>query len=227
MAHATHPTVAHAAGRSTNVSGILLAGGRSTRFGSDKLAALLDGRPLLDHAALALVAVAAELIVVGPATGPLPHGPAGARLVRDAEPHQGPLAALHAGALAAHGDLLLVAGGDMPWLVPDVLRLLIGGVGSAPGRPGAEAALLATSAHQGLRPLPAALTRAAVLAHAPDVLARGERSLRGLIAHLDTALIPEAAWRVHDPEGRSLRDVDRPQDLPSPSRRQTEHAPTP
>jgi molybdopterin-guanine dinucleotide biosynthesis protein A len=38
-------------------NGIVLAGGRSTRFGSDKLAASLDGVPLVRRAVDALAAV--------------------------------------------------------------------------------------------------------------------------------------------------------------------------
>ena len=40
------------------VSAIVLAGGASTRFGRDKLAEPVDGRPLLHHAAEAVAAVA-------------------------------------------------------------------------------------------------------------------------------------------------------------------------
>ena len=35
--------------------GVVLAGGQSRRFGRDKALALLDGRPLIDHALAALV----------------------------------------------------------------------------------------------------------------------------------------------------------------------------
>jgi molybdopterin-guanine dinucleotide biosynthesis protein A len=45
--------------------GAVLAGGRSRRFGSDKAAAMLDGRRLLDHAAVALAAHCDDLVVVG------------------------------------------------------------------------------------------------------------------------------------------------------------------
>lgn len=47
------------------VLGAVLAGGASSRFGSDKAAALLDGRMLLDHARAALAGVVAEVVVVG------------------------------------------------------------------------------------------------------------------------------------------------------------------
>lgn len=45
--------------------GAVLAGGRSSRFGSDKALAMLDGRTLLDHAVAALGAHCDALVVVG------------------------------------------------------------------------------------------------------------------------------------------------------------------
>ena len=45
--------------------GAVLAGGRSSRFGSDKALAMLDGRTLLDHATAALGAHCDAVVVVG------------------------------------------------------------------------------------------------------------------------------------------------------------------
>ncbi|HEX4693088.1 molybdenum cofactor guanylyltransferase [Sphingomonas sp.] len=47
------------------ILGAILAGGRSQRFGSDKAAALLDGRALIDHVADALAPHVDGLIVCG------------------------------------------------------------------------------------------------------------------------------------------------------------------
>ncbi|HEV2596824.1 molybdenum cofactor guanylyltransferase [Sphingopyxis sp.] len=45
--------------------GAVLAGGRSSRFGSDKALAMLEGRTLLDHAAAALAPHCDAVVVVG------------------------------------------------------------------------------------------------------------------------------------------------------------------
>ena len=50
----------------TELLGAVLAGGRSSRFGSDKGAALLDGRTLVERAAAALSAYADEVVIVSP-----------------------------------------------------------------------------------------------------------------------------------------------------------------
>jgi len=49
----------------TPILGAIIAGGRASRFGSDKAAALLDGTPLIEHAARVLAPWTAETVVVG------------------------------------------------------------------------------------------------------------------------------------------------------------------
>ena len=49
----------------TDVLGAVIAGGKSTRFGSDKALAPFRGRPLIDHAVSAVAAHSAQVIVCG------------------------------------------------------------------------------------------------------------------------------------------------------------------
>lgn len=186
---------------------IVLAGGRSSRFGGDKMAADLDGVPLLHHAVRAVSAVCAEILVVGAPTGlsvELPDDIASA-VVLDVDAHQGPLVALvDAAATASHGSLLLV-GGDMPHLVPAVLHRLLSWAEECQG-----AFLIANGRPQ---PFPMAVDRAALLVHGGELVRSGERRLRELIESLDVAHIPEAEWRLLDPDARTLHDIDRPEDL--------------
>ncbi|HEY8845852.1 MAG TPA: NTP transferase domain-containing protein, partial [Candidatus Limnocylindrales bacterium] len=81
------------------VSAIVLAGGRSSRFGSDKLVAEMDGRRILDLAIEQVAAVGDEILVVL-APGDervLPTPTAIVRRVIDPELHGGPLVGLLAG----------------------------------------------------------------------------------------------------------------------------------
>ena len=72
--------------------GAVLAGGRSSRFGSDKALAVLDGRSLLDHASAALRPHCDALVVVGrgeiadwPRAGMGPLGGIAGALIRAAD----------------------------------------------------------------------------------------------------------------------------------------------
>jgi molybdopterin-guanine dinucleotide biosynthesis protein A len=192
---------------------IVLAGGRSARFGRDKLAEPLDGRPLLVHAIEAVRAVdpGLDLVVVG-APGASPSIPDGVRLVHDARAFEGPLAGVATGlaALVPDVDRVVVVGGDMPGLVPAVLRLL---ASTLADEPAIDLVLLAGDDRA--RPLPAAMRRAASAQATDALLAAGERRLRALADVLATAVVPASAWRPLDPSGATLSDVDTPADLPS------------
>ncbi|MEO7229703.1 MAG: molybdenum cofactor guanylyltransferase [Candidatus Limnocylindrales bacterium] len=199
------------------VSAVILAGGRSSRFGRDKLVEPVDGRPLLEHAIDAVRPFATQILVVGaPAEagagwsawpGSDPSLPPDASLVHDAVAYEGPLVGLVAGLRAAREPLVVVAGGDMPTLVASVIEALLAELDD----PEVDAAVLE---HEGrARPLPMAIRRAAGLAAAERLVGGGERRLRALGEALATRVIAEPTWRLLDPDGRTVRDVDTPADL--------------
>ncbi|HEX2755880.1 MAG TPA: molybdenum cofactor guanylyltransferase [Candidatus Limnocylindrales bacterium] len=194
-------------------SGIVLAGGRSSRYGSDKLAARVEGATLLDRSVAALAAVAVEIVVVvapgddrvpAPIDRPL-------RLVADPELHGGPLVGLLAGLEAVDQPIALVVGGDMPSLRADVLRLMLRTLVTADE---AFGAVILERRGRG-EPLPAVVRTGSGTDVARRLVADGERSLRSLLERLPTRIIDEAAWRPLDPDAATLHDVDRPSDLES------------
>ena len=116
-----------------SATGIVLAGGRSTRFGSDKLTAEYRGAPLLaSRGVAARGGLATRSSWCSRLNGPEPTMPAGVsvRFARDTTDGEGPLAGLYAGLMASRTELVVVAGGDMPDLQPPVLA------GDAPRGPG-------------------------------------------------------------------------------------------
>ena len=188
-------------------SAIILAGGRSTRFGRDKLAEPVDGRPLLHHAAEAVAAVATDVIVVA-APDVMPSLPDGVRLVHDEAPFEGPLAGCMTGLVAAREPVVVVVGGDMPSLEPAVLALLIRALVAS----SADAAAL--ERHGRRQQLPFATRTGAGTDAARRLLAQGERRLGALMDRLTVRVLAEDEWRPLDPDARTLRDVDEPADLP-------------
>jgi molybdopterin-guanine dinucleotide biosynthesis protein A len=113
------------------LSGILLAGGASSRFGSPKELAELGGETLGDRAWRLLGEVCDERIRVG----------------RGDDPGTGPVAAIAAGLRQASHEIAVVIPVDMPLLTPAALRQL------------ADACRDAAVAQNG--PLPCAIRRAA------------------------------------------------------------------
>jgi molybdenum cofactor guanylyltransferase len=191
------------------VTAIVLAGGRSSRFGGPKLQAIVDGRTLLDHS----IDVASQLpgetvIATAPGMTEQPQR-SGVRVVADPQPFEGPLAGLASALASVSTPLGIVIAGDMPRLSAAVLAAMLDALDD-PDRP-ADAVVLADGETR--RPLPLALrvepAGSAVLALLDD----GERSLRALVARLDARVLTEPEWRPLDPSGGSLVDIDRPDDL--------------
>lgn len=221
-------------GRMPGVSGIVLAGGRSERFGSDKLEAVIDGQTLLGRATAAVAAVADEVVVVAPpgadllpllgeatfsATQPV-------RVVHDPERFAGPFVGLVTGLRFVANPLAVVLAGDMPWVDVGVLRLLIREL--AESDVAAATALEAAAGKERLERFPLALRVAPAAAVAARLVETGERRVSALMDALAVRAIPLATWRSLDPDGLSVRDVDRVADLrssgPAPdTRRRGEH----
>ena len=198
--------------RARSVSGIVLAGGRSSRFGSDKLAARYGDSTVLDRAVAAVGSVASEVIVVlAPGDDrPLPATSVPVQRAIDPEPFGGPLVGLLAGLEAAREPVALVVGGDMPTLAPDVLRMMIGLLLASEGT--RDAAVLVQRGE--MRPLPCAIRNGAATQAARHLLGEGDRSLLSLIRSLSALLVAESDWRPLDPTAATLLDVDVPGDLP-------------
>jgi molybdopterin-guanine dinucleotide biosynthesis protein A len=197
------------------VAGIVLAGGASTRFGSDKTKAVLRGRTLLELTlepleVLRTEGVLDDLVVVGP------WAPRGVAQSIEPEPGRGPLAGLAHGLDATAADVALVVAADQPWLEPALLRLLIElslvEVPQGGRRPGAVVPVT----DDGPQPLVACYS-ADCSTVAASLLDTGRRSLMALLEALldqvDVRWVPPVQWSPLDPEGRSFRDVDTPADL--------------
>lgn len=195
------------------VTAIVLAGGRSIRFGRDKLAEPVGGVPLLHRPIGVLAAFCREVIV---AIGPGADEPAlpsrltvPIRLVRDPIPDGGPLAGLVAGLREAREPLVLVVGGDMP----DLRHALLAGL--LRRADAMEAGAVALAEGEVVRSLPA-VVRSSALPVAEGRLGSADRSLVGFFRSAGLAVIPEVEWRAWDAAGDSLRDVDTPVDLAHP-----------
>jgi len=189
-------------------TGIVLAGGRSARFGSadgfSKLDADLAGRTVLDRTIDAVATTCDEILVVGRLDGPR----ADVRYLADEAAFEGPLVALAAGLELARADMAVVVGGDMPLLESALIGLLVDRLRSSPA---IDAVVLDDTIEP--RPLPVALRRDAGAEAVRRVLEAGGRSMRALVAALSTAAIPPSDWRAIDPNADWTLDIDRPEDL--------------
>ena len=146
---------------SANIAGIVLAGGQSSRMGRNK--ALLDyqGRPLLDHMIDLMQQSGVKKIYV---SGDIE----GYHCIPDSAPFAGPAAAIRdvLGQLAGY-DGILFQPVDMPFMEPEILRLLLRHDGGA---------------HYHGWPLPLYLNKA--------VTPGDGSSVRQMIADMNLAILP-------------------------------------
>ena len=74
-------------------TGVILAGGASSRFGSNKALALLRGRPIISHVAAVLEKTFHSHLLV--TNSPETYQFLGWQMTTDIHPGQGPLAGIH------------------------------------------------------------------------------------------------------------------------------------
>jgi molybdopterin-guanine dinucleotide biosynthesis protein A len=104
----------------SQLSGFVLAGGKSTRMGQDKAAVAFNGRTLLEHALAALREVSSDVAILGKhelygALGPV---------YEDIFPGCGPLGGIHAALSNSKAQFNLIIAVDTPFLSPKFLSYM-------------------------------------------------------------------------------------------------------
>jgi len=102
----------------------VLAGGRSSRMGTDKARAESNGRALVLRVADEAAAVCGSVSLVG---DPLLYAELGLPVIADRFPGQGPLAGMEAALAATQADANLIIACDMPAISQGVLVELFSG----------------------------------------------------------------------------------------------------
>jgi len=107
-----------------NRAGWILAGGRSSRMGTDKALIEIEGRPLALRIADELAKSCGSVSLVG---DPALYGTLGLPVVRDTFPGQGPLAGIEAALGASALEWNLIVACDMPALDSVTIETLFAG----------------------------------------------------------------------------------------------------
>ena len=106
------------------VTGVIQAGGKSTRMGGRPKALLdLGGRPIIERVIDAVAASVSDLLLVTNTPDLYVH--LGLPMVADAYPDHGSLGGIFSGLRAAPGAVAFTVACDMPFVHPDVVRLVV------------------------------------------------------------------------------------------------------
>ena len=110
-----------------DVGYIILAGGKSTRLGRNKVFEIIGQKSLLERAVSCLSSFKSEIIVVKAKDSSLPEltGYPELRIVTDVYPGKGSLGGIYTGLVASKAFYNMVVACDMPFLNLDLLRYMI------------------------------------------------------------------------------------------------------
>jgi len=106
------------------MTGIVLAGGKSSRMGTNKAFLEWQGQPLIERSLQVLRPIFSEIIIS--TNNPELYSRYGVKTVQDIFVDQGPLGGLHACLREAQYDYSFFVACDMPFLGPEVIRFLAG-----------------------------------------------------------------------------------------------------
>ena len=105
-------------------TGVIQAGGRSTRMGGRPKALIeLGGRRIIERVLAALTAVVDDVLLV--TNTPELYAFLKLPMVADVYPDRGSLGGIYSGLKAAPGEAAFTVACDMPFLNPDVVRLVV------------------------------------------------------------------------------------------------------
>jgi FdhD protein len=197
-----HPErLAVGAGRIRGVTGVILAGGESRRMGSDKSLLPLGGGRFIDHAYRCLAGLFEEVVIV--TNSPELYDNIPCRKVPDLYPLKGSLAGIHSGLSHARTERIFVVACDMPFLSAEVIRRLCARQ--------AQGDVVIPAGERGPEPLHA-LYHQRCLPAIEAVLDAGEKRIVRFFPQVRVHEVPASAFADCDPEGRSFRNINTPQE---------------
>jgi molybdopterin-guanine dinucleotide biosynthesis protein A len=187
-------------------SAVILVGGEARRAnGQEKYFFTYDGKTFIERLIESLTLVVDEIILVArdPEQCKRFNAITGVRCITDIRTGTGPIGGLHAGTLAARGDLIFVSACDMPCVDPRVIAYLFNRIDSY------DAAIPSWSPEM-LEPLHAVYRRTALIGYLED---HDSLSLRTMVRGLNTLYVPIDEIRAIDHELTTFTNINKIEDL--------------
>ena len=159
----------------SNITGIVLAGGKSSRMGTDKALIRLNNQSFLEHVIYALKPLVDDILIISNNPN---HRVLGYSRIPDLIVDAGPLAGLHAGLNHSQTENNLVLSCDVPLIQTSVLEFII-----ANNEEDKDVIQLEDKG----RPIPlVALYKKRVAPYFFSLLNQGERTMRDALTGLNT-----------------------------------------
>lgn len=192
---------------STILNGAVLAGGRSSRFGSNKALFAPDGETLINKAVDLLRPLVKEVVVSASHANAGAYAFLGLDIVEDQHSDCGPLGGLEALLDRCSTRWLLILTCDMPCVDSDMLRTMIDHVKQSGGsfeNRNLPHAIAWRRSDGSVSPFPLLIEKDA-LSVLRSRMNSGRRSMKGLLGALNT-------YYIIVPSDRLLSNINRPED---------------
>ena len=186
------------------ISVFVLAGGKSTRMGTDKAFVMLDGRTLLSSALEVARALTPHVQIVGDPAKYQAFAP----VIEDFFPGCGPLAGIHAALRASRTDRNLILAVDTPFLSAALLRYVLSSAKNS------DAMVTLPRAAGGLQPL-CAVYRREFANLAERALNAGQYKIDRLFDQTTVLVIPQEELEGVGFDAKSFRNFNTLQDVAS------------
>jgi molybdenum cofactor guanylyltransferase len=187
-------------------SAIVLVGGEARRAnGQEKYFFIYQGRTFIERLVDSLREVVDEIILVArnPEQCRRFEKIEGIRCINDIRTGLGPIGGLHAGSVAAHGDLVFVSACDMPCINPEVISYLFEHIDDY------DAAIPVWNPDM-LEPLHAVYRKTALVTYLES---HDSLSLRAMIMNLSARYIPVDEIKKIDPDLLTFTNINKIEDL--------------
>ncbi len=185
-----------------DATAFILAGGKSTRMGSDKALLEFDGESLLARTLLKARAVAGRVCIVGSREKFELFGP----VIEDEYTDRGPLAGIHAALRATTSDLNLMLAVDMPLLPESALKYLLDQARACDD-------VVVVPRVNGFYQTLCAVYRREFAALAEEALRAGQNKIDPLYARTSVRVVEEAELAEVDIVPAMFENLNTPQDL--------------
>ncbi|MBI3988473.1 MAG: molybdenum cofactor guanylyltransferase [candidate division NC10 bacterium] len=184
------------------MTGVVLAGGRSSRMGTDKALVRVGGRRLIERVVETLRGLFPEVLIVANRAGR--YEDLRGEVITDLLPGKAVLGGIYTGLKVASFPKAFFAACDMPFLNPALITSL---------KDKAEGADVVIPDAQGeLHPLHAIYSKAC-LPFIEEEIRADRLKVTGFLSHVKVRIVPEEALRPFDPDLLSLFNANTPEDL--------------
>ena len=108
--------------KTDNITAFILAGGQSSRMGTDKAVIMFKAKPMIEHVRGALSISFKNIILI---SNHITHQSLGLPVIKDAFENIGPLGGIIAGLRHSQTELNLFMACDMPMVTPQIINALV------------------------------------------------------------------------------------------------------